>query len=119
MGFVPKSLSATDMLLAFQSVLEGNQFLPSRIAQLLSRTPDQVIPVALPPHAQHAGISAKQYAVLILMAKGYSNQKIAKQLNRTENTVKSHTAALFQILGVSNRTECVEMARSRGLINNL
>jgi DNA-binding NarL/FixJ family response regulator len=119
MGFVPKSLGAADMLSAFKSVLEGNQFLPDRIAQMLSRSHDHVIPLALPPHAQHAGISAKQYAVLVLMAKGYSNQTIASQLNRTEHTVKSHTAALFQILGVSNRTECVEVARGRGLINRL
>jgi DNA-binding NarL/FixJ family response regulator len=119
MGFVPKSLGAADMLLAFQSVLEGNQFLPDRIVQMLSRKPEQAISVEIPPHAQHAGISAKQYAVLILMAKGYSNQTIARQLNRTEHTVKSHTAALFQILGVSNRTECVEIARTRGLIVTL
>tara|TARA_R110002167_G_scaffold366097_1_gene593003 strand:+ start:1105 stop:1767 length:663 start_codon:yes stop_codon:yes gene_type:complete len=119
MGFVPKSLCASDMLFAFKSVLEGNQFLPDRIAQMLTRTTDPAVSFELPPHAQHAGISTKQYAVLVLIAKGYSNQTIAKQLNRTEHTVKSHTAALFQILGVSNRTECVEVARKRGLINNL
>ncbi|MEP1448596.1 MAG: response regulator transcription factor [Paraglaciecola sp.] len=118
MGFVPKSLNASDMLSAFQSVLAGNQFLPDRITQMLSGMPEPVKPIPLPPHAQHAGISAKQYAVLILMAKGYSNQTIAKQLHRTEHTVKSHTAALFQILGVSNRTECVEVARNRGLISH-
>lgn len=118
MGFVPKSHSAADMLLAFQSVLEGNQYLPAKIRQMLTRAPARAKTVVLPPHAQHAGISAKQYAVLMLMAKGYSNQMIASLLNRTEHTVKSHTAALFQILGASNRTECVEMARSRGLINH-
>lgn len=117
MGFVPKSLSASDMLSAFQSILEGNQFLPDTIRDSLNRTPSKETLSLLPPHAQHCGISAKQYQVLQLIAKGYSNQTIAELLSRTEHTVKSHTAALFHIVGASNRTECVEIARARGLLN--
>lgn len=118
MGFVPKSLCAADMLLAFQSVLEGNQFLPANIMSMLKNQNTVSALSALPPHAKHAGISAKQYVVLQLIVAGYSNQVIAQQLHRTENTVKSHVAALFQILGVSSRAECANIARSRGLINN-
>lgn len=117
LGFVPKSLCANDMLCAFQSVLEGNQFLPDNIAHMLSENKRTQELSSLPPHAKHAGISIKQYAVLQLMVAGYSNQAIAEKLHRTENTVKSHIAALFQILSVSNRTECVEQARVRGLLN--
>lgn len=117
LGFVPKSLCANDMLCAFQSVLEGNQYLPDHIAQMLSDNKYTQTLSSLPPLAKHAGISIKQYAVLQLMVAGYSNQTIAQKLHRTENTVKSHVAALFQILSVSNRTECVEQARLRGLLN--
>nr|WP_268820543.1 LuxR C-terminal-related transcriptional regulator [Paraglaciecola sp. G1-23] len=84
---------------------------------MLNRKTTAPTSTTLPPHAKHAGISAKQYAVLQLIVAGYSNQTIAQQLHRTENTVKSHVAALFQILGVTNRIECVNVARTRGLIN--
>lgn len=117
LGFVPKSHSADMMLNAFKSVLDGNVYLPENIMNMLNRTPNTPSLSALPPHAKHVGISAKQYAVLQLIVAGYSNQTIAQQLHRTENTVKSHVAALFQILGVASRVECVNVARSRGLIN--
>lgn len=116
MGFVPKSLSAIEMLKAFQSVLEGDQFLPENIRNSLKRSHSKDDLLALPPHAACCGISAKQYQVLQLIAKGYSNQTIAKVLSRTEHTVKSHIAALFQIIGATNRTQCVEIARARGLL---
>jgi DNA-binding NarL/FixJ family response regulator len=117
LGFVPKSHSATLMLTAFRTVLAGDVYLPESIVHMLNRTPNTVSLSALPPHAKHAGISAKQYAVLQLIVAGHSNQSIAQQLSRTENTVKSHVAALFQILGVTSRVECVNEARNRGLVN--
>lgn len=117
LGFVPKSLSAPLMLDAFKTVLAGNIYLPENIVRQLNQTPQAPNLSVLPPHAKHAGISPKQYAVLQLIVAGHSNQSIALQLSRTENTVKSHVAALFQILGVTSRVECVNEARTRGLIN--
>jgi DNA-binding NarL/FixJ family response regulator len=117
LGFVPKSFSAALMLDAFKTVLAGNVYLPDNIVHMLNRTPNTQNLSTLPPHAKHAGISAKQYTVLQLIVAGHSNKTIAQQLHRTENTVKSHVAALFQILGVASRTECVNVARSRKLVN--
>ncbi len=116
MGFVPKSFNACQMLAAFKDVLEGNHFIPESIKDSLHRIAAPNKLNKLPIHIQKSGISSKQYEVLQLIAKGYSNLTIAELLNRTEHTVKSHVAALFQIMGVKNRTECVEMARKYGLV---
>lgn len=116
MGFMPKSFSPTEMLDAFREILEGNIFIPENIQVLISRLPSEKNAKNLTEALQQTGISKKQFEVLKLISKGYSNQKIAVTLNRTEHTVKSHISALFQLLHVNNRTECVKVARDRGLI---
>lgn len=108
MGYIPKSHSANEILMAINSILEGELYVPQRVQALLDRLPVKQI--------AQSGISNKQYEVLELLASGYSNEQIATVLHRTEHTVKSHVSALFQILGAKNRTECVKIAEKRGLI---
>ncbi len=62
------------------------------------------------------GITPRQLQVLQLVAEGYSNQEIGKELGIAEATVKSHLTALFQALHVKNRSACVFSARQIGLI---
>jgi len=54
--------------------------------------------------------------VLSLMAKGYRNKEIARDLFITERTVKFHANILFQKLNVDSRTEAVSQALQRGII---
>jgi ATP/maltotriose-dependent transcriptional regulator MalT len=50
------------------------------------------------------------------MADGASNKEVARALDLSPATVKTHAAAAFAGLGVVNRTEAVMRARSLGLI---
>lgn len=50
------------------------------------------------------------------MAKGYSNRQIATSLFLTEHTIKAHIAALFLELNAANRTDCVNIAKERNLL---
>ena len=62
------------------------------------------------------GISQREYEVLQLMSKGYSNQEIADKLFISLNTVKTHTSNLFQKLGARRRTQAIEHAKREGLV---
>jgi two-component system nitrate/nitrite response regulator NarL len=53
----------------------------------------------------NAELTERQRQVLKGIAKGYSNQKIAEQLELSSKTVKAHVTAIFRALKVSNRTE--------------
>lgn len=64
----------------------------------------------------HTGISKREYEVLVLMAKGLSNQEIADKLFVSLNTVKTHTANLFLKLDVKRRTQAIQRAKELGLI---
>lgn len=118
MGFIPKSYSSKEILNAINKVLDGDIYIPEAMKILLTRLAQSSTQNDKNTVIQNTGISKKQMDVLNLIAKGYSNKQISTVLHRTEHTVKSHVAALFQILGASNRMECVKIAERKGVIGN-
>jgi DNA-binding CsgD family transcriptional regulator len=66
---------------------------------------------------QHTlGISEREYQVLKLVAGGQSTKEIARQLELSPNTVKTHLSRLFEKLEARRRTEAIQKARELGLI---
>lgn len=53
----------------------------------------------------------RQIEVLDLLCQGKSNKEIGAALNLSGNTVRTHIAAIFTILGARNRTEAVVSCR--------
>jgi DNA-binding NarL/FixJ family response regulator len=62
------------------------------------------------------GISSREREVLELLAAGRSNKEIARQLDVSPNTVKTHVAKLFEKMSVRRRTEAILRARELGMI---
>ena len=58
-----------------------------------------------PTAAAISGLTARRFEVLQLVARGLTNREIGETLGISSYTVKSHLAALFDLLDVSNRTE--------------
>ena len=61
-------------------------------------------------------ISRRELEVLMLVAKGFSNLEIARQLFISESTVKTHVSNLLLKLDAKRRTEAVQKAKNLGLI---
>jgi two-component system nitrate/nitrite response regulator NarL len=61
-------------------------------------------------------LTARELAVLRLVADGLPNKTIAAKLGISEHTVKFHVNAIFGKLGVASRTEAVVRATRLGLI---
>jgi DNA-binding CsgD family transcriptional regulator len=62
------------------------------------------------------GISGRELEVLKLLAAGQSNKEIARQLDLSPNTVKTHIAKLFEKLQARRRTEAILRARELGML---
>jgi DNA-binding CsgD family transcriptional regulator len=62
------------------------------------------------------GVTDREYEVLTLLAEGCANKEIARRLNLSPNTVKTHIARLYAKLGVGKRTRAVQQARELALI---
>ena len=61
-------------------------------------------------------LTAREAEVLVLIAAGKSNPRIAEELVVTLDTVKKHVSHVLGKLGAANRTEAVTRARQLGLI---
>ena len=86
---------------AVESVVTGNiylypelmQFLVAQVGTTQENKKDKNLDILTP----------KEMEVLNLVAKGYSNSKISKELDIAEVTVKKHIGSMFQKLDVKDR----------------
>lgn len=62
-------------------------------------------------------LSARQLDVLLLMCEGISNKAIARKLFVSENTVRSHVAAVLKYFAASTRGEAVMAAQKSGMVS--
>jgi DNA-binding NarL/FixJ family response regulator len=60
-------------------------------------------------------LTARELEILVLVAQGYTNNRIARQLWVTEQTVKFHLSNTYRKLGVANRTEASRYAHVHNL----
>jgi DNA-binding CsgD family transcriptional regulator len=84
-------------------------------AKLFRRPP--AAPFVANTRAREAlGISGRELEVLELLAAGRSNKEIARRLDVSPNTVKTHVARLLAKLEARRRTEAIQRARELGVI---
>jgi DNA-binding CsgD family transcriptional regulator len=62
------------------------------------------------------GLSPRELVVLKELAAGRSNKQIARRLEVSPNTVKTHLARVYEKLGAERRTDAVNRARELGII---
>ena len=62
------------------------------------------------------GLTRRECEILELLASGGSNKELARALNISPNTVKTHVARLYEKLGVDRRIRAIEEARALALI---
>jgi LuxR family maltose regulon positive regulatory protein len=55
-------------------------------------------------------LSERETEVLVLVARGLSNEQIAEALHIAPSTVKRHLANVYEKVGVSSRSEAVRKA---------
>jgi DNA-binding NarL/FixJ family response regulator len=122
-GFIPKSAVGQLVLPAIRLVLAGGQYVPPQLIPSLDAREPIALPVAPPGErlsaavtpsvsGRLAALSPRQAEVFELLAKGLSNKMIARELNISEGTVKSHVATIFDVLRVHNRVAAVAEARN-------
>lgn len=110
-GYLLKDAPRDELFRAVRAVARGESLLQPAVAtRLLDRF---ARPKVEPPQET---LTERELDVLRLLAKGSANKQIGVQLHISESTVKTHVANIFQKLAVTDRTEAVTVALSRGLI---
>lgn len=74
--------------------------------RLLAATAQSLVaPNAPEKQSWSQNLTAREREAALLLAKGCSNKEIARQLDITERTVKSHVGAMLEKLGVRDRLQ--------------
>jgi DNA-binding NarL/FixJ family response regulator len=95
----------TDVLGAIRAVHRGERVIPAAVAAKLAEFTPRI------------DLTPREVEVLHLVAKGLSNRDVAGIIGRTDETVKVHLKNIFSKLGVTDRTEAVTLALSRGILH--
>jgi DNA-binding NarL/FixJ family response regulator len=112
-GFIAKSASPPEIGEAVRTVLACGTWLPPALAQAVAALPGD--PADTDLAARLARLTDQQYRVLTLLGEGLLNKQIADRLSIQERTVKAHVTAIFEKLGVRNRTQASLLLRSLAL----
>ena len=106
-GFVTKSGLSDELLLAVRQVLDGGEYLSPGFYETGTASP--IVEKDL-----RVGLTQRQDLVLRELLDGRSNRDIADTLSISEETVKSHVAAILRHFNVQNRTQAVVAAARSG-----
>ena len=97
-GILLKDKVEMDLLNTIRSVVAGNQAIPARLLAQIEEDREM------------GKLTDRQMEILASVAEGHSNADIARRFGLSEITVKKHLSAIFERLGVANRSEAVALA---------
>lgn len=112
-GFISKRAGLDELKDALRAVLACQTWLPPALRGAVEATPTK--PTDRELAARLATLSPQQMRVLGFVAEGLLNKQIADCLGVQERTVKAHLTAIFERLGVRNRTQAGVLLRSLAL----
>lgn len=106
-GYITKECSREEIALAIRSTARGEKFFCHKILDVIL-TPDAAPQPALLTH--------RELEILGLLAKGYSTQRAADELNLSPHTIHTHRKSIIKKLSIKSPTEFVLHAIDFGLI---
>jgi len=111
LGYLLKDASPDELLKAIRDVNRGESHLHPSVAQ-------KVIHSLRDPKPSKEGevLTSRENEILKLVAKGFPNQQIAKELSISERTVRTHVSNILRKLHLPNRTQAALYALREGLI---
>jgi two-component system, NarL family, response regulator len=99
-AYISRTASMEELLQATQAALEQERF----------------VDPAVPPRGRRGKLTKRQREILQLLANGESTTVAARELDLSEETIKTHTKHALARLGARNRTHAVAIALRESLI---
>lgn len=116
-GFLLKDAQPEDLLAAIRTVYHGDAVIaPSSTRRLIEHVATTAPATERVPIEALSGLTEREREVLVLVARGKSNQEIASELFVAEATVKTHVGRLLAKLAARDRVQLVVTAYETGLI---
>jgi DNA-binding NarL/FixJ family response regulator len=112
-GYVVKGAGRGDLLDAVRTVAAGGAVFSPTVADRLGSFFSGL--AAQPGRELFPQLSEREREVLDLMARGYDNRRIARELYLSDKTVRNHVSAVIGKLEAPDRAEAIQRARRAGM----
>jgi DNA-binding NarL/FixJ family response regulator len=106
-GYLLKDASSEEVADGIRAASRGESPLDPRAARTIISARAEPDPIG--------ALSVREREVLALLVEGLANKLIARRLDISEKTVKSHLTRIFRELGVTDRTQAALWAERHGL----
>jgi DNA-binding NarL/FixJ family response regulator len=105
-GYLLKDVAAEEVAEGIRAAARGESPIDPRAARTILTAQSEPDPAAR--------LSAREAEVLTLLVEGLPNKLIARRLEISEKTVKTHLTSIFRSLGVTDRTQAALWAERSG-----
>ncbi|MCL5958984.1 MAG: response regulator transcription factor [Chloroflexi bacterium] len=123
-GYLPKATSRELLTSSIRTVSKGGMVLDASLERVIfdsvpsqsGTTSTQQIGAEAADRDGIRNLTARENEVVRLMAKGYTNKQIGRDLSISDETAKKHVQRIITKLGASDRTQAAVKAVRLGLI---
>jgi DNA-binding NarL/FixJ family response regulator len=115
-GFLLKDAPRADLIAAVRIAAAGDALLAPSVTRKLIEAFAARPPEHVPRPSRLASLTPRERDILLLIARGYSNNEIAQDLFVSEATVKTHIGHLLAKLDLRDRVQAVILAYETGAI---
>lgn len=112
-GYLLKSVDKDELEMAIRKVHAGEQFFSAQMTMnmMASHKPETELPVS-----EHESLTDREHEVLVLIAQGLSNVKIAEKLFISQRTVDTHRTNIMKKIQVHNVAGIIKYAFQNNLL---
>ena len=113
-GYLLKNTRSDEVIRAIRLAAAGGSAIDPALGAVLMREFQRLLNRT--PGEARQQLSSREQQFLELLVRGHNNRQIAHELDLAESTVKNNLSALFQKIGVRDRTQAVLYAISNGIV---
>ena len=110
-GYMTKDHDPETLLAAIRKVSGGGRYLDPELAEQIALQSS-----GLSPESPSQALSAREFQILRMLARGLSVNQIAEQLVISNKTVSTHKTRLMEKMGFATSTDLVRYALNQGLV---
>lgn len=113
LGYVLRKASDMELYLAIRNAHQGRRFIDPRLSDSVA---DVLMGKAKNARGNEGRLSNRELQVLRAIARGFTSQEVAKQLQLSTKTVETYRARIYDKLGLKTRADLVHYAIAVGLM---
>lgn len=125
-GYLTKQVASEELVSAIKTIAKGHVYLQPELAHWLIEDYQHLVESKTEPSSAAqtdsaiglGTLSRRERQVLEMVAQGWTNSEIGKQLDLSPKTIARHRERIMHKLNLHSRTELVKFAIRTGLIEN-